>query len=245
LTTRVGPRTKSAALAMQSASAVSPLDHLKLDAPIPETAYQHLNGLKGLRRLDVSNAPLCVELISAVSGHRELKELYLAGVLPGAALRQMTDLPKLETLSLSCAAKDAADLDVLWKLPEIRSLSLYTNLDDDAFQHLSGLANLRNLKVSSFGLKGHGLSHLAGLAKLETLHLPDLTDAGSAELARLPNLRELESDGSRISERGLKALEQCTNLTKLRLGTTRAPNKAVEDLRARLTHIREFVVTGR
>jgi hypothetical protein len=77
---------------------------------------------------------------------------------------------------------------------------------DGALASLAGLNNLFQLEVHSRGLTDAGLTPLAGLPNLRTLHLwdcPHLTDAGLPSLAALSGLTSLGLGRCDITDRGL------------------------------------------
>ncbi len=74
--------------------------------------------------------------------------------------------------------------------------------DDDGLKLLAGLDKLEWLCLEEKNINGRGLVHLSGLRNLRTLRLPyTLTDAGLVHLEGLTNLKELFLPSPQVSER--------------------------------------------
>ena len=95
------------------------------------------------------------------------------------------------------------------------------------FKTLSGLSELRVIKLSAFGVnrEGFGVSDkamqvLGALPNLESvdLRLTRVTDAGLAELCKCKTLKTVGLAGTRVTDAGLQHLLNLPNLESLSLG---------------------------
>ena len=108
--------------------------------------------------------------------------------------------------------EDARHLSHLTKLEEL-SLS-HTKLSDSAMVHLSGLPNLKSLKLSD-RVSRDGLRNIEELTNLKVLHLPHRMESNNLEfLRRLTSLRELRLSWG-ISRNALSDLRHLTKLKQI------------------------------
>jgi hypothetical protein len=73
---------------------------------------------------------------------------------------------------------------------------------DRATEHISGLPRLKNYFASYTRITDRSMEILSGIDSLVTITFygcPAVTDAGVKALARLPNLKELNTNGPNIS----------------------------------------------
>ena len=84
-----------------------------------------------------------------------------------------------------------------------------------------------------------GVSHLSGLANLQTLHLSysQIGDESLRVLSKLPRLQELAAPGSRFTDRGLAYLKDATGLEQLSVGNARKITDAGMIHLGRLTNL--------
>ena len=134
-----------------------------------------------------------------------------------ADLKQVRDMPKLETLSLYANNITDAGLAHLKGLTNLQSLDLIrTQITDAGLVHLKELANLQYLVLMETQITNAELIHLKGLTKLQSLDLrgTQITDAGLVHLKGLTNLKSLGLDFClKIIDSGVaelqKALPNC------------------------------------
>jgi Leucine-rich repeat (LRR) protein len=99
---------------------------------------------------------------------------------------------------------------------------------DAGLQHIR---NLKSLKYFGFAISGtpipnftdNGVSILAGLTNLQTLHLDyciNITDDGLKQISTLPNLTQLFLSFSKITDKGLAYLKTLTKLQILNIVKT-------------------------
>lgn len=136
------------------------------------------------------------------------------------------------------------------------------NLQDKGLAHLSGLSNLKELRLAQTRIKGSslaafpnlraldlsytsfddsGMESLKGMTQLSQLVLRDtlVTDKGLQHLRGLRNLAELDLYGMRVADAGLAALKELTALRKLNLLGAEITDAGLDAL-AGMTQLREL-----
>ncbi|XP_052126691.1 leucine-rich repeat and fibronectin type-III domain-containing protein 3 [Frankliniella occidentalis] len=201
-------------------------DNLLTD--ISAGAFRSLSSLQTLRltgnRLRV--APLSLSLLDGLEGLRGLRELdlssnQLAGPLgPGALPR----LPNLRVLNLAHNQVSSVRRGALAGLPQLSSLALPHNmvdvLEDHAFRQLGSLASLDLAHNRIVAVGGASLAHLQRLRSLALQHnfLRVLTADLLRPLAALQELHLDDNDISQVADDALEALEAAApRLTRLTL----------------------------
>jgi serine/threonine protein kinase len=102
----------------------------------------------------------------------------------------------------------------------VADLSSCQAIRDDDLQRFSRCRRLTSLVIGDTPLSGAALAHLEGVSSLRGLYLGGdvLTDETAAFLGPLPQLTQLNLDGSkRLTNRGLIPIGKLTNLTDLGL----------------------------
>lgn len=129
-------------------------------------------------------------------------------------------------------------------------------LRDEDLRHLSGLAELKKIKLSGEIIHGDGFKHLQGLSKLTHLSLASskrLTDQGVAELAKLKHLTYLSLHwSSELTDAQLVKISELFNLKEFSIwGSQRITDKglgsilALENLEAfKCSHSSEVSAKG-
>jgi internalin A len=138
--------------------------------------------------LSISNAPLLVESLSALSGAKKLRTLGLAGCPVGdSELAKLPSWPTLTNLILDDTLVTDAGLLHLSRMPKLSVLSLSrTNVTDE------GMANL---------------ARLSGLDSLNLTRTP-ITDAAIPHLKKLASCKRLGLSGTKITPEGERALKK-------------------------------------
>jgi Leucine-rich repeat (LRR) protein len=121
-------------------------------------------------------------------------------------------------------------------LKDFDTLTLQADqVDDDTMRIIGELTNLKKLNLDYARITPTGASYLKGLTKLEYLSLnfvPELGDAGIANVAGLTILNGLGLINTGITNEGLASLKGLTNLKTLIL----AANEKIDD--AGLVHLK-------
>ncbi len=120
-----------------------------------------------------------------------------------------------------------AGLRVVGNFPRLKRLFLKKGqASDDALQSVAQLKDLEVLMIwDANRLTDEGMKHLAGLSKLQYLHINNggLGDAALAVFSRLPRLERLSLQGNSFSDDGLKALAGMKQLKALWIGMNHRP----------------------
>jgi Leucine-rich repeat (LRR) protein len=135
----------------------------------------------------------------------------------------LTSLHQLDALSLfgECLPDDG--LQIISRLPQLRSLDLSGKKQPDEAR-LAGLRdchNIRELNLQGMGLTDNVVDYIAPLVDLEGLNLAgnQITEVGLARLKGLTNLRTLECpDSNGLSDKLLEALQPNEKLRQLACG---------------------------
>ncbi len=150
--------------------------------------------------------------------------------------------------AMHCRAFDFSGTDVtgealaeLTGLEEMRVLKLRdTEVSGAGLAHLDGPGNLRELYLDNTRVTDDGLSHVERLKKLRVLHLREtgITDRGLAHLETLNKLRSLDLGGTSITDEGLAHLEGLKDLRYLNLKNTNVTNEGVQKLKEALPELK-------
>ncbi|HJT31390.1 MAG TPA: hypothetical protein VJ783_05020 [Pirellulales bacterium] len=151
--------------------------------------------------------------------------------LPGGRFRLFDRIRIVHVIGPNCTGdrfKPLADLH------DVTTLEVMSNeLDDAAVKHLSGWRRLVFLyAVGPDHVTDTGLKYLSGLTELRELKLgsPEITDAGLIYLARLERLERLDLSNTGISDAGLAHLRGLRALKSLFLVNTQVSDAGLNDL---------------
>lgn len=126
----------------------------------------------------------------------------------------------------------------LRSLPRLEVLILEDcdQITDAGLRHLTGLRQLRELRLSRTQITDEGLDSLSNMCHLKSLHLEEiaLTDDGLAKLVHLQQLEELWLLDTEVTDAGVEHLAKLTNLRELDLTWTQVTPQGVERLRTAL-----------
>ncbi len=147
--------------------------------------------------------------------------------------------------------------EALSKLPLRLLIACRSNLDDNALKHISKIATLRHLditstKVTDNGLKylenntnlielllngdritGDGIRSISTIKGLRTLYLDDtdISDKDLQPLANLPHLQTLHLNACKITDSGIDFISQMRNVHRLDFGKTTVTAKGFQKLK--------------
>ena len=167
-----------------------------------------MSRLARLRWLNLSYTKVDSAGLAHLAACPMLEGLWLADTpVDDSGLPAVARLARLESLKLSGTRVTSAGLATIADLKHLTSLWLArTRIEDSA---IAGARPHRNRSSGSCSTirksRIQALAALAHLARLEVLSLSntDISDAGVAHLARLPCLRQLTLDGTRVTGTGL------------------------------------------
>ncbi|MHC4520837.1 MAG: sigma-70 family RNA polymerase sigma factor, partial [Planctomycetota bacterium] len=126
-------------------------------------------------------------------------------------------------------AAESLGPDDLWGLEFFSLRPIF--MEDGLVAPIAGLTGLRELTFNSVFVSPQGLALIAELPWLEELTAPmGMSDAGIAQIARMPSLRRLQVDAGGMTDEGLRLLGRMTSLESLDLDTN--PSMTDAGLRA-------------
>lgn len=129
-------------------------------------------------------------------------------------------------------------------LTGLERLSLFnTRVTDAGLACLCSLSKLRELDLGLTQVRGNGLRHLQGLARLEVLTNPVDTDAGLAYLCKLTGLKVLHLAHARVTPAGLANLRPLVNLQTLSLWNATVTDEGLAHLQE-LRRLEELELSG-
>jgi uncharacterized protein (TIGR02996 family) len=159
--------------------------------------------LTSLRALHAIRHDVTADGFLALGQLTELEELAVGGSAFGdRELAHLLGLRGLRRLQLHANGFTRAGLAGLGTLPGLRALDLLNcNLRDESVGALGELRQLRWLELGGNATDA-SLGHIADLPLLEVLRFnsPFVTDAGLAQLKRLPRLRCLLAEGCGVTK---------------------------------------------
>ena len=189
-------------------------------------------------------SPICLEdLMVAVDCVPRVKKVFLSSDLSDERWRLLKQLPHLEEIGSYGSSGTDTLLEHIQGMESLECIRFHkTPLSDAGMKYIATLPNLKYLIImGGSGVTNAGLAHLEGHANLETLELyyTQVTDKGLVVLKEIPKLRYLAifdepMRGPRLTDAGLKHLDELTNLKTLGVGGGWASEAAVHDLREAL-----------
>jgi WD40 repeat protein len=128
----------------------------------------------------------------------------------------------------SCEADEVSDkgLAQLKGLSKLRYLALGPGISDKGLAHLAALTELRELRLDSASdVTDDGLQYLAKLTKLEslTLQYTEVAGAGFTHLYGLKKLKELNLEGTPVTQEAVAVLEKALPKCKIIWDPAKAP----------------------
>ena len=163
-------------------------------------------------------------LLAGLPGLRSFRWINGPASLAHSLAALVRHHPDLESLELARCGVLASDLDLLGKLPHLRSLTLReVPITGGDLARLRAPASLRRLELTLPGLADESLAGCASAPSLRELVLneTDVTGAGLARLAPLTTLTRLNLADSRLADADLRALAPLTHLDHLTLSRAR------------------------
>ena len=169
---------------------------------------------------------------------------------PQPALANYLGIDFVETVTIAeFLGKDFtdADLALLDQLPRVHWLRLYdTSITGSGFRHVSSCKKVTVLLVNLSPLEDLALTEIGRMPQLKTLHITDgsrITDDGLRALASLRQLESLSLSQCDISDAGLEKLDPPESLREVSLEDTHIGNASVS-LLARLPNVTRLSLVG-
>ena len=164
-------------------------------AYLTDTGLKELVKVQQLKDLCLWCCPVIDADLKEVVKLKHLEKLNLGGTkITGNGLKEVTILQKLTYLNLRYLPVTDADLWELAKLKNLTHLVLNdTQVTDEGLKKIVNLGKLIYLELKNDPENGY---------------VPQITDAGLKELAKLKHLTELYLYGARVTQEGLAQLQQ-------------------------------------
>jgi internalin A len=181
-----------------------------------------MKGVEALTRLDISRTPIGDDGLAFLSGLTCLEELNARETqVTGSGCAKLSGLASLHTLRLTDSPITDDGAKGIGDLKQIRTL------------HLDGPLVLPKDKTVRIQISDAGLAEVARCQSLRRLSLARTTTIrgeGLRELAKLPNLIELNLDGSAIQPRALPEVSETKSLRVLGLARTQLTGDGLKTL---------------
>ena len=152
-------------------------------------------------------------------------------------LRTLAMMPQLEILNLSGTQITNEGLKHLAPLVNLERLDIdNTQITEEGFVHLANLKSLENLRfykhLHSDVVTDVGAKHLSKVTSLKRISTDTVvTDAGVADLAKLPHLEELMLDGEGVTDESLVHIARIPNLKRLWFQSCNVSDRGLARLR--------------
>ncbi|MCI0699848.1 MAG: hypothetical protein L0241_02020 [Planctomycetia bacterium] len=118
---------------------------------------------------------------------------------------------------------------------------------DTLLSELNGIKNIYALRLTNGPITNAGLKHLNSMTSLEVLWIKGcdkITYEGLDSIARLTRLRELDLSDSPANDQTVKVINQCQELTRLRVGGTKITDTGVQALMGQKLKALDLSVTA-
>ncbi len=178
------------------------------------------------RRADSGSATF-LEWLRRLLGEKEFRDVIGAGsshpLCNDNGLAQISELPRIRTLSLGNSQVTDAGLAYLEGLTQLNDLYLdRTQITDAGLPRLQNFTQLRHLNLGGTHVTDSALAHLEGFGQLTGLNLSgtQITDAGLVHLRRLNQLQTLALMDTKVTDAGLVHLQGLNHLQYLDLRLT-------------------------
>ncbi len=168
-----------------------------------DEAMRYLPELPGLEWLEISGGKVTSSGIANLKNCRSLRRLYVHDInLSGDALPWLSDLTKLEALSLQHTGIDGSILKNL-KSPDLVVLNLSGDkIGDTDMDQIAPIKDLEVLALADTKISGAGIAKLEGMKRLNELNLMNcgILDNDIESFLSMPNLRIVYAAGCNLSE---------------------------------------------
>jgi len=153
------------------------------------------------------------EVLGSLAGFPHLKRLLLHGAQASDdGMAHVGNLRELEEIYM-WDAKNVGDKGIarLASLQRLKKIHVsHSRITDESLRVFGRMSHMERLALQDNHFTDRGLAHLAGLSRLDGLYIGigdcQVTDAGLAQLEGLPVLTTLELQGSKVSDQGIKRL---------------------------------------
>ncbi|MFG0334687.1 MAG: hypothetical protein ACF8TS_15125 [Maioricimonas sp. JB049] len=162
------------------------------------------------------------EQIAAVRDGRSTEIILTAAPVSAHELAMLDDgCETLEVLDIGELepSTTAGELVVIRSLPHLRRIRLGFEVDDGVLETLAAAESLQAINLPNGTFTDAGLAELVRLPELELLRFrsPHVTDAGMPSIAAMPSLRFLHLIDVPVTDEGIAALHDMDQLESLYL----------------------------
>ncbi|HEX4145096.1 MAG TPA: M56 family metallopeptidase [Pirellulales bacterium] len=213
-----------------------------IDSKLTAEGTRLIAGMKSLQWLHFQRCPIDDEQLAAFSDMPNLKWFDLSDThVSGTGLKSLAGLPKLSVLSIDFGDRDDQPAGLKPTLREVTKLSQLKDLrisgwglDSSDLKEVAGMLNLTELEVN-MPLDDQGALYIAGLRHLDRLQIRNsvLTDVGLKHLSNLRQLTYLTLSGH-FSDRGLESLAKLQSLEGLQIHSPYITTEGVHALERKL-----------
>lgn len=248
--------------------------HLLLDGPFTDDGLERLAGLEGLAGLNLfwHTPGFTPNGLNALAGLPNLVFVGVDGKrCNDDAMRAVADIPRLRMLMAQGTIASDAGFEALGRSQTLEYLwgRECPNLTSRGFTALTAMASLRGLAVSCAGVDDaalatlpacraltgfmpmdvtdEGFRHVGACTQLENLwcmYCRDTTDAATAHLGGLSNLRYYYAGMTKITDRSLGILARLTTLERLEFWEIAGITDAGLAALAKLPRLRDVSIGG-
>jgi Leucine-rich repeat (LRR) protein len=204
---------------------------------LSDAGLANMAGMAGLHELSIQGGEFTGAGLARLAGLKNLKKMTFtrcSRALTGDTLAPLASFNGLRELTIEKSAIDAQAARQIGKARSVESLHLDTDIADEVFEGIAGMANLKQLTFKPTSVGDAALRHLSGLKSLRSLDLrkSKVTDAGMQHLRDLTGLETLYLDGTQVTDDGLKHLAGLTELKDLSLGKCNITGAGLKHLSA-------------
>jgi hypothetical protein len=206
----------------------------------------HIDMFPHLESLGLIGVSCDGKWLAPLRGHKELQGLVLSWTqnLKPEDINAFATMPKLKSICMTGASLDDGVLREISQLPKIETLSIGGPFTDHGIESLHGNAKLTTLELYTLGggkISDETLRHVGSLPNLEHFgiasmggSLPAFTDEGLKYLTKCTKMKELTIPGDQITDAGLVHLYGLTGLEELNVSQTSVTQQGIDELKIRL-----------
>lgn len=203
----------------------------------PESVSRDLATFRRLRHLDMLDG-WCDQYVNPVREMRQLQTLFVVGGhVADEELQWMQRIPDLRQLFLVDCELDLRAAHSLQLAAQLEYVSIagIAMRDSDVVDMLSAHPNLMVLGLSRTCVDGRFLEHCCWMSQLESLNVSDsnFNENGVKWLRKFPVLRELNLDGTCVTDEAVRMVDECHSISHLSVRRTAITPNAIRWLKQR------------
>lgn len=181
------------------------------------------------------------EILPSVAKLRDVQLVNLTNCeVSGAALLQLSSLPRMHDLRLSGVTVSAEELAAVSKFRSLKSLDLFAaRFSESDLSEISSSSSLTSLSLSCTSVTDSGLSYIKNLSHLRELDLCNakVSDVGIRDLSQLGDLKTLNLCGTFVTDSCVSDLSRMKSLKYVNITNTEISKTAADKLEAAIPGI--------